>query len=51
MFIILGLGYLTQDDFFYIPSICLQISLFFNSWVILYCINVHFLYADYKMFS
>jgi hypothetical protein len=46
MFVFLGLGYLTQDDFFpnfiYLPAEF--IMLFFNSWVILHYVNIpHFL--------
>lgn len=37
-----GLGYLTQDDFFPLLYICLQISckVNFTSWVTLHCVNV-----------
>ena len=51
MFIFLGLGYLTQDDFFLVPSICLQISRChcFLLGEILHCVNIpHFLYSFFR---
>lgn len=49
MSVFLGLGCFAHNNFFLLPSICMKIFCchFLNSWVIIQCINIHFLYSHF----
>ena len=51
MFVFLGLGYLTQNDILKFHSFACKFDdvIVFNSWIILYSVNVYFLYPFYSV--